>query len=72
LAAAPPPSPEEKAEQMAEKVMLILKELKFTVTKDSVIIEAARSPAELTLKEWRVVKIFVDAIISEMRARPAR
>jgi hypothetical protein len=72
LAAAPPPSPEEKAEQMTEKVMLILKELKFTVTKDSVIIEATRSPADLTLKEWRVVKTFVDAIISEMRARPAR
>jgi len=52
--------------------MLILKELKFTVTKDGVIIEVARSPAELTLKEWRVVKTFVDAIISEMRARPGR
>jgi len=72
LAAAPPTSPEEKAEQMTEKVMLVLKELKFTVTKDSVIIEAARSPAELTLKEWRVVKTFVDTIISEMRARPTR
>ena len=72
MAAAPPPSPEEKAEQMTEKVMLVLKELKFTVTKDSVIIEAARSPAELTLKEWRVVKTFVDTIISEMRARPTR
>ena len=72
MAAAPPPSPEEKAEQMTEKVMLILKELKFTVTKDSVIIEAARSPAELTLKEWRVVKTFIDTIISEMRARPGR
>ena len=72
MAAAPPPSPEEKAEQMTEKVMLVLKELKFTVTKDSVIIEAARSPAELTLKEWRVVKTFVDTIISEMRARPGR
>jgi len=72
LAAAPPPAGEEKAEQMAEKVMLILKELKFTVTKDTVIIETARSPAELTLKEWRVVKTFVDNIISEMRARPTR
>ena len=72
MAAAPPTSPEEKAEQMTEKVMLVLKELKFTVTKDSVIIEAARSPAELTLKEWRVVKTFVDTIISEMRARPTR
>ena len=72
MAATPPTSPEEKAEQMTEKVMLVLKELRFTVTKDSVIIEAARSPAELTLKEWRVVKTFVDTIISEMRARPTR
>jgi len=72
LAAAPPPAGEEKAEQMTEKVMLVLKELRFTVTKDFVIIEAARSPAELTLKEWRVVKTFVDTIISEMRARPGR
>ena len=72
MAAAPPTSPEEKAEQMTEKVMLVLKELRFIVTKDSVIIEAARSPAELTLKEWRVVKTFVDTIISEMRARPTR
>ena len=72
MAAAPPPAGEERAEQMTEKVVLILKELKFTVTKDSVVIEVTRSPAELTLKEWRVVKTFVDAIISEMRARPGR
>jgi hypothetical protein len=70
--AAAPPSPEEKAETMAERVQLILKELRFTVTKDSVIIEVTRSPAELTLKEWRVVKTFVDAIISEMRAAARR
>jgi hypothetical protein len=70
--AAAPPSPEEKAETMAERVQLILKELRFTVTKDSVIIEATRSPAELTLKEWRVVKSFVDTIISEIRAAARR
>jgi hypothetical protein len=61
---------EEKAEAMAEKVLLQLKEVKITVTKDSVIIELTRSPGELTHKEWRVVKTFVDTIISEMRARP--
>lgn len=71
MAAAPPPT-EEKAETMAEKVQLMLKELRFTVTKDSVIIESTRSPAELTLKEWRVVKTFVDTIISEMRAAARR
>jgi hypothetical protein len=71
MAAAPPPA-EEKAETMAERVQLILKEIRFTVSRDSVVIEVTRSPTELTLKEWRVVKTFVDAIISEMRARPVR
>jgi hypothetical protein len=61
------PNEEQKAEQMAEKIMLQLKEFKITVTKDSVIIELSRSPGELTLKEWRVLKTFVDNIISEMR-----
>ena len=65
--AIPTPAPEEKAEQIAEKVLLQLKELKFTVTKDSVIIEVTRSPAELTYKEWRVVKAFIDNIFAEMR-----
>jgi hypothetical protein len=70
-AAAPAPA-EEKAEQMAEKVMLVLREFEITVTKDSIIINLKRTPGELTLKEWRVVKTFIDNILSEMRARPAR
>jgi hypothetical protein len=70
MAVTPAPTPEEKAEAMAEKVLLQLKELKFTVSKDSVIIEVTRSPAELTYKEWRVVKTFIDNIIAEMRVRP--
>jgi hypothetical protein len=61
------PVGEEKAEQIAEKILLQLKELKFTVTKDSVIIEVTRTPAELTYKEWRVVKTFIDNIFAEMR-----
>lgn len=65
--AAVPPAGEEKAEQIAEKILLQLKELKFTVTKDSVIIEVTRTPAELTYKEWRVVKAFIDNIFAEMR-----
>jgi hypothetical protein len=65
--AAVPTAGEEKAEQMAEKILLQLKELKFTVTKDSVIIEVTRTPAELTYKEWRVVKTFIDNIFAEMR-----
>lgn len=69
MAAAPTQAEEEKAEQIAEKIVLQLKELKFTVTKDTVTIEALRTPAELTYKEWRVVKTFIDNIFSEMRAR---
>jgi hypothetical protein len=69
MAATSPTPEEEKAETIAEKVQLVLKELKFTVTKDSVIIETTRTPAELTYKEWRVVKTFIDNIFSEMRAR---
>ena len=69
MAAVTPP-PEEKAEQMRETVLLQLGEVKVTVTKDSVIIELTRTPGVLTHKEWRVVKTFVDTIISEMRARP--
>ena len=65
--AAVPAGGEEKAEQMAEKILLQLKELRFTVTKDSVVIEVTRTPAELTYKEWRVVKAFIDNIFSEMR-----
>ena len=64
-----PNQEEDKAETMAEKIQLTLKELKFTVTKDSVIIETTRTPAELTYKEWRVVKTFIDNIFSEMRTR---
>ncbi|MCC5989929.1 MAG: hypothetical protein LM558_00265 [Thermosphaera sp.] len=69
MAAAPAAQEEEKAEQIAEKIVLQLKELKFIVTKDTVVIESLRTPAELTYKEWRVVKTFIDNIFSEMRAR---
>ena len=67
MAVNPNQNEDQKSEQMAEKIMLQLKEFKITVTKDSVIIELSRSPGELTLKEWRVLKTFVDNIISEMR-----
>jgi hypothetical protein len=69
MATAPAAQEEEKAEQIAEKIVLQLKELKFIVTKDIVVIESLRTPAELTYKEWRVVKTFIDNIFSEMRAR---
>lgn len=67
--AAAAPQPDEKAEQMRETVLLQLGEVKVTVTKDAVIIELTRAPGVLTHKEWRIVRTFVDTIISEMRAR---
>jgi hypothetical protein len=68
MAATPSPPPE-KAEQMTEKVLLQLKEFKVIITKDAVLFDLARSPAELTYKEWRVLKTFVDMLFSEMRGR---
>jgi len=67
MAVNPNQGEDQKAEQMADKVLLQLKEFKFTVTKDSVIVELSRSPGELTYKEWRVAKTFIDNIFSEMR-----
>jgi len=67
--AATPATALEKGEQMTERVLLQLKEFKVTVTKDAVLLELARSPAELTYKEWRVLKTFVDMLFSEMRGR---
>jgi len=55
-------------EQMAEKVALILKEIQVTVTKEKVLITIRGTTGDLTHKEWRVLKTFVDTIISEMRA----
>jgi hypothetical protein len=63
---------EEKAEQMAEQVKLVLKEFEITITRDSIVINLKRTPGELTIKEWRIVKTFVDNIISEMRAAGRR
>jgi len=68
MAAAPAPAPE-KAEQMTERVLLQLKEFKVTITKDAVLFDLTRSPAELTYKEWRVLKTFVDTLFTEMRGR---
>ncbi len=59
-------------EQIAEKVQLVLKEFSVTVTRDKVLISVRGATGDLTLKEWRVLKSFVDTIISEMRARPTR
>jgi len=60
------------AEQKAEKVALILKEIQVTVTPDKVIFNIRGTTGDLSHKEWRVVKTFVDSIISEMRAAARR
>jgi len=65
MAAEPEVPPEE---QMAEKVALILKEIQVTVTREKVLITIRGTTGDLTHKEWRVLKTFVDTIISEMRA----
>jgi hypothetical protein len=59
-------------ERMAEQVLLQLREITITVTRDRVIISIRGASGDLSHKEWRVVKTFIDAIIAEMRARPAR
>jgi hypothetical protein len=59
-------------ERMAEEVLLQLREITVTVTKDRVIISIRGATGDLSHKEWRIVKSFVDTIISEMRTRPAR
>jgi len=60
-------APEETAEQMAEEVKLVLKEIQITVTKDRVVFSIRGATGDLTHKEWRIVKSFVDNIISELR-----
>jgi hypothetical protein len=59
-------------EEMAEEVLLQLKEISITVTKDRVVISIRGATGDLSHKEWRVVKSFIDTIIAEMRTRPAR
>jgi hypothetical protein len=59
-------------ERMAEEVLLQLREITVTVTRERVIISIRGSTGDLSHKEWRIVKSFVDTIISEMRARTAR
>jgi hypothetical protein len=54
-------------EQMAEKVLLQLKEIQITVTPVDVIICVRGACGNLSYKEWRVTKSFVDTIISEFK-----
>jgi hypothetical protein len=54
-------------EQLAEKILLQLKEFQVTVTPTSVMICVRGACGDLTYREWRVTKSFVDTIISEFR-----
>jgi hypothetical protein len=54
-------------EQMAERVLLQLKEIQVTVTPVDVIICVRGACGNLSYKEWRVTKSFVDTIIAEFR-----
>jgi hypothetical protein len=58
----------EVSETMAEEVKLVLKEILIAVTKDKVILSIRGATGDLTHKEWRIVKAFVDNIIAEIRA----
>jgi len=69
MAVAPTPaSPEETSEVMAEEVRLALKEITITVTKNRVVFSIRGTVGDLSHKEWRIVKTFVDNIIAEIRA----
>jgi len=69
MAVAPTPVAEtEVAEQMVGEVRLVLKEIQITVTKDRVVLSIRGTTGDLTHKEWRVVKTFIDNIIAELRA----
>jgi len=59
-------------ETMTEKVALTLKEIQIIVTKEKVILSIRGTTGDLSHKEWRVVKSFVDTIISELRAATRR
>ncbi|MEM4846469.1 MAG: hypothetical protein QW794_01760 [Thermosphaera sp.] len=67
--ALPPVPPGEEGEGEVKQFVLILDEIKVTVSKSGVIIEAGgRKVADLSWREWRVFKSFVDNIYSEIRA----
>jgi len=59
-------------EQIAQEISLTLKEIGIKVTPEKVVITVRGTSGDLSHKEWRVVKSFVDTIISEMRAAARR
>ncbi|MEM4952225.1 MAG: hypothetical protein QXV81_08195 [Ignisphaera sp.] len=71
--ALPPTPPTEEGEGEVKQFILILDEIKITTTKDGIIIEAGgRKVADLSWREWRVFKTFVDNVYSEIRAARGR
>jgi len=59
-------------EQIAQEISLTLKEIGIKVTPEKVVITVRGTSGDLSHKEWRVVKSFVDTIISEMRVAARR
>lgn len=67
--AAAPPAPREVEEGEVGQFVLILDEIKVIVRPEGVVIEVAgRRVADLTWREWRVFKTFIDNIYAELRA----
>lgn len=67
--ALPPTPPAETEEGEIKQFILMLDEVKVTISKNGVVIESGgKKVADLTWREWRVFKSFVDNIYAEMRA----
>ncbi|MEM3982555.1 MAG: hypothetical protein QXM71_07555 [Thermofilum sp.] len=71
--ALPPTPPPEAEEGEVKQFVLILDEIKVTISKDGVIVEVGgRKVADLSWREWRVFKSFVDNIYAEVRSTRGR
>jgi len=71
--ALPPAPAAEEGEGEIKQFVLVLDEMRVTITRDGVVIEAGgRKVADLSWREWRVFKSFVDNIYAEIRAMRGR
>lgn len=64
-----PPAPREVEEGEVGQFALILDEIRVIIRPDGVVIESGgRKVADMTWREWRVFKTFIDNIYAELRA----
>ncbi|MEM3988555.1 MAG: hypothetical protein QXZ22_08190 [Sulfolobales archaeon] len=71
--ALPPTPPAEEVEGKVKQFILTLDEIKVTIAEDGIVIEAGgRKVADLSWREWRVFKSFIDNIYAEVRAARGR